>query len=140
MKLCHLAPIAWTLPLLLASCGGSPDTTDKISADLKAEIAAAGSALDSVHDEPSAKAAVPQLVAVKEHITALAERYQKLPNRTLETDVKLTQQADADTGELNSKMLHAVMNNPKAAEIVGPAFTDISEALARIHFTKMTVK
>lgn len=117
---------------LLGGCGGGGDTAEKVFADMAGNLREMSAILASVTDEASAKAAVPQIEAVRAKMRDCAKRARAVPRPDAATEQRLNQTSQAVMAEVMPGLAAdraRLAARPELIAILGPALQGMENDL-----------
>lgn len=117
---------------LLGGCGGGSDTAEKVFADMAGNLREMSAILASVTDEASAKAAVPQIEAVRAKMRDCAKRARAVPRPDAATEQRLNQTSQAVMAEIMPGLAAdraRLAARPELIAILGPALQGMENDL-----------
>jgi hypothetical protein len=118
---------------LLGGCGGGGgDTAEKVFGDMAANLREMSSILAGVTDEPSAKAALPRIAAVRVKMRDCARRAKTVPRPDAATEQKLNATSQAVMAEVMPTIAAAqarLAARPELMAIIGPALQGMENDL-----------
>ena len=132
MKAMNIFMLVLALCLVGGCKGSSNDESDRLFADMSANLREMSAILTSVTDEASAQAAVPRIEAVREKMRDCARRAREMPRPDAATEQRLNEDMQKLMAEVMPEIASAqarLAERPELMAIIAPAMQGMENDL-----------